>query len=218
MSNGAETAKRRKRVEQLLVVRGLTPPEITSVLYDEGLLTSKNRASGERLVRKDCEEILDGLPPAKAAQASPLACAKYIRRNEALFDRLMAEFEEREGVTRTEIEYPNGGVMKIERKADRGGLRIRAAELALKCADTLAKVEGVAAMLAKAAAEDQPEGDAAAVAQPSLRVAPPDPSRMTPEQRKRLAAQLRSSHPEIAQVYETYSPEAAAAAESEPPN
>ena len=218
MSNQADTAKRRKRVEHLLVIRGLTPPEITAILYAEGLLTSKHRASGERLVRKDCEQILDGLPPAKAAQASPLACAKYIRRNEALFDRLMAEFETVEGVTLTKMTYPNGGVLEIERKADRGGLRIRAAELALKCADTLAKVEGVAAMLAKAASEE-PTGDAAGtVEQPSLRVAPPDPSRMTPEQRKRLAAQLRSSHPDIAEIYETYSAEAAAAAESETPN
>lgn len=213
MSNGSDTAKRRKRIETLLVVRGLSTAEITATLYEEGLLTSKSRRSAERLVRRDVEKILDGLPPAKAAQASPLACAKYVRRNEALFDRLMAEFEEREGVTRTEIEYPNGGVMKIERKADRGGLRIRAAELALRCADTLAKVEGVAAMLAKAATEE-PAGDGAgAVEQPTLRVVLPDPFRMTPEQRQRLAAQLRASHPTIAPIYEIPEP-----GESEPAN
>lgn len=219
MSKQADKAKRQQRVEYLLVIRGLTPPAITAILYEEGLLTSKRRASGERLVRKDVEQILDGLPPAKAAQASPLGLAKYIRRNEALFDRLMAEFETVEGVTLTKMTYPNGGgVMSIERRADRGGLRIRAAELALKCADTLAKVEGVAAMLAKAATEEQPGDGAGTVEQPSLQIVPPDPSRMTPEQRKRLAAQLRSSHPEIAGVYETYTPEPAAAGESETPN
>jgi hypothetical protein len=215
--SSADTAKRRKRVEQLFVIRGLPVAEIVSTLRSEGLLTTKSPTSAERLVRKDCAQIADDLPPAKAAQASPLACARYIRRNEALFDRLMDEFEQREGVTVTTMTYPNGNVMEIERRADRGGLRIRAAELALRCADTLAKVEGVAAMLARGA-EDGDDAAGKTADQPRLRILPPDPARLTAEQRKRLADRLRRSHPAIAEIYDSYVGADDAAESGEPLN
>lgn len=203
-ARSVEAAKRRKRVEYLLVIRGLSIPEITTRLYDEGLISSKRRASAERTVRGDVAQILDGLPPAKAAAASPLGLAKYLRRNETLFERLMGEFEQVEGVTETTITYPNGTMMTIERRSDRGGLRIRAAELAQRCAETIAKAEGVAALLANRS-EGEAEGDQKpATDEPSLRLVPPDPARMTPEQRKRLAETLRASHPILAAVYDHY--------------
>jgi hypothetical protein len=190
------------------LTRGLAAPQIADALLAEGIAAGK-RSSVERLVRKDCDAILEELPPLTAAKASPLALAKYVSRNEEMLRKLVEEFDQKEGITETVITYPNGKKMKIERRADRGGQRIRAADLALKCADTLARVEGIAALIDPKNLVDPDGSNNGAAARPvGLILSPPSPKGMSAEQRTRMAALFRDRGEEsIAVIYETFEAE-----------
>jgi hypothetical protein len=160
--NRRESKRRRvRRVRELYLVQGLDAEAMEETLRSEGLITSPRRESALRLIRGDMAEIDSSLrSTAVAIGNSDLALARWIEKNEALYRRLVQEFDRIEGVkvSETKFRYPNGaeGESVTTTKADPGGQRIRALALALECARNVAEAQGAAISGADGSGDEEP--------------------------------------------------------------